>query len=205
MFVVRRESIFKTTLRILVMRVTLALTGASGIAYGMRLAEALKGAGAKLDIVVTAAALKVMDYEEPGGSKKALARLEKCGRVYGDCEIGAPPASGSSGADAVVVCPCSMKTLSAIACGFSFNLVARAADVAIKEGKTLVLVVRETPISAIHLENMLKLARLGVVIMPASPALYHSPKKVEDQVDFIAGKVLDRLKIKHSLYRRWKP
>ena len=186
------------------MRVTIALTGASGAAYGIRLAEALKKAGAGVDIVVTAAALKVMDYEEQGGSKKTMARLAKCGKAYSDCEIEAAPASGSAGADAVVVCPCSMKTLAAVACGFSFNLVARAADVAIKEGKVLILVVRETPLSAIHIENMLKLARLGVVIMPASPAFYHSPKKVEDQVDFIVGKVMDRLRIRHSLYKRWK-
>lgn len=186
------------------MRVTLALTGASGAAYGIRLAEALKKAGVKLDIVVTPSAMKVMDYEEPGGSKKAVTRLEKCGEVFEDCEIDASPASGSSAPDAVVVCPCSMKTLSAIACGFSFNLVARAADVAIKEGKQLILVIRETPLSPIHLENMLKLAKLGVIIMPASPSFYHSPKKIEDQVDFIAGKVMDRLGVKHSLYTRWK-
>lgn len=186
------------------MRITLALTGASGAAYGIRLTEALKKSGVKLEIVVTPSALKVMDYEEPGGSKKALARLEKCGKVHEDCEIDAPSASGSSAPDAVVICPCSMKTLSAIACGFSFNLVARSADVALKEGKKLVLVIRETPLSPIHLENMLKLAKFGVIIMPASPAFYHSPKKVEDQVDFIAGKAMDRLGVKHALYKRWK-
>ncbi len=182
------------------MKLILALTGASGIQIGIRLAETLKEH--ELSIVVSENARKVIEHEV-GDSKKVVAELRQYGKLYDESEIGAPPASGSSLFDAMVVCPCSMKTLSAIANGYCCNLITRSADVMLKEGRKLILVPRETPVSAVHLENMLKLSRLGVVILPASPAFYHKPKKLEDMVDFIVGKILDSLRIENKLYKRW--
>ncbi|NYZ78046.1 UbiX family flavin prenyltransferase [Candidatus Micrarchaeota archaeon] len=179
------------------MKIILAVTGASGISYALVLAKALQKH--QLFIVVTDSAKKVMMHEEPD----ALSELKKCGAVFEEHAIDAPIASGSFKADAMIVCPCSMKTLAAIACGFSHNLVARAADVMIKERKPLVLVLREMPLSAIHLENALKLARLGVVIIPASPGFYHKPKKIEDLVNHVAGKVLDIIGLENELFKRW--
>ena len=148
-------------------------------------------------------AKKVIEYES-GDVRKILAHFRKYGKVYDENEIDAPTASGSSLYDAMVVCPCSMKTLSAIANGFSYNLITRSADVMINEKRKLILVPRETPISSIHLENMLKLSKIGVIILPPILSLYHKPKKVEDMVDFVAGKVLDLLGVENKLYKRWK-
>jgi len=181
-------------------KIILALTGASGIQIGIRLAEALKGH--ELGIIVSDNAKKVIEYEVDD-VKKVLAELGRYGKIYNEADIDAPPASGSSLFDAMVVCPCSMKTLSAIANGYCCNLIIRSADVMLKEGRKLILVPRETPVNAVHLENMLKLSRLGVVILPASPAFYHKPKKIEDMVDFIVGKILDSLRIENKLYKRW--
>ena len=182
------------------MKIILAITGASGILIGIRLAEALRKH--ELSIIVSENAKKVMSYEVED-MNKVLSKLKDYGRMYSEAEIDAPLASGSALFDTMVVCPCSMKTLSAIANGYCYNLITRSADVMLKEGRKLILVPRETPVSAIHLENMLKLSRLGVVILPASPAFYYRPKKVEDMVDFIVGKVLDSLGIKNELYKRW--
>jgi len=181
-------------------KVILAITGASGVPIGMRLAEALRKE--QLSIIVSENAKKVVGYEV-GDVKKFLAELSKYGKLYNEAEIDAPPASGSAIFDAMVVCPCSMKTLSAVANGYCHNLITRSADVMLKEGRKLVIVPRETPVSAIHLENMLKLSRLGVVILPASPAFYHKPKRIGDMVDFIVGKILDSLRIENHLYKRW--
>ncbi len=186
------------------MDIAVAITGASGTAYGMRLAEELAKAGNKLEIVVSDGAKKVMDYELEGGAKKAIVRLRKFGKVYDENDMSADCASGSSAPDAFIVCPCSMKTLSDIANGYSKNLVRRGAEVALKEGKKLVLVPREMPFTAIQLENMLKLARLGVVIMPPQPAFYSKPKKIDDAVDFVVGKIMDVIGVKNSLYARWQ-
>lgn len=182
------------------MKIIVALTGASGIAYGLRLAEALKEE--ELSIAVSENAKKVMKYET-GGAEKTLKELGRYGKLYNEDEIEAPPASGSSSFDAMVICPCSMKTLSAIANGYSYNLITRSADVMLKEKRMLVLVPRETPISAIHLENMLKLSRLGVIMLPASPGLYNKPKNIDDIVNFIVGKILDSLRVDNNLYKRW--
>lgn len=175
------------------MKILLAITGASGAAYGLRLLEVLRQKGMQTECIVSDAAKKIIKHE---GLK-----IPKC---YGEKDIEAPFSSGSFNLDAMVVVPCSMKTLSAIASGFSHNLITRSADVAIKEKRKLILVPRETPLSAIHLENMLKLAKLGVVILPAMPGFYHMPKKIEDLVDFMVGKILDSLGIENELYKRWE-
>ncbi|NOZ77168.1 MAG: UbiX family flavin prenyltransferase [Euryarchaeota archaeon] len=177
------------------MEILVALSGASGVRYGLRLAEVLEEGGHGVHRVATRNARRIMEIEE--GSP------DTGGPWMDEGEMDAGFASGSYRLDAMVVCPCSMKTLSAVANGFASNLVTRAADVMIKEGRPLVLVPRETPISAIHLENMLKLARLGVTILPAMPGFYHRPEGIEDLVDFVVGKVLDSLGIDHDLFKRW--
>ncbi len=178
------------------MRVLVAITGASGVVYGRRLLEVLKEKRVEADCILSGGAKGIIDHEL-GGWKGG----EKC---YDESDIGAPFASGSQSVDAMVVVPCSMKTLSAIANGYASNLITRSADVAIKEGKKLVIVPRETPLNAIHLENMLKLSRIGVTILPAMPAFYHKPKKMGDLVDFVVGKILDSLGIENDLYARWR-
>ncbi len=178
------------------MKVLLAITGASGVIYGLRLLEVLKEKSVEVECIVSDAAKKIIKHEI--GAQKIL---RGC---YSEKDIEAPFSSGSFSLDAMVVAPCSMKTLSAIASGFSHNLITRSTDVAIKEKKKLILVPRETPLSAIHLENMLKLARLGVIILPAMPGFYHKPRKIEDLVDFIVGKILDSLGIENELYKRWE-
>ncbi len=195
-------------------RITLALTGASGMPYALRLLEQLLVAGAGVDLLISNAALVVLATESEvrltGGPKAQQAILcQRYGvtetqlRVYGKEAWFAPAASGSNPARAMVVCPCSMGTLSAIACGASNNLIERAADVMLKERRPLILVPRESPLSAIHLENMLKLSRLGVTIMPAAPGFYHRPQSVAELVDFMVGRLLDHLGIEHRLLRRW--
>jgi len=192
----------------------LAITGASGTVYGLRLAEELLRAGARVSLVVTSAGYAVMKEEcgvEWQGSEEdvllqARAHFGYSGdqlAFYAEKDLFAPIASGSSAPDAMIIVPCSMGTLSRVSCGNSGNLVERTADVMLKEGRPLVLVPRETPLNAIHLENMLKLARLGVRIVPAMPAFYQQPASLEDLVDFVVGKVLDSVGVEHSLFRRW--
>ena len=181
------------------MKVVLAVTGASGVVYGVSLASELAKAGTELTVIVSDAAKRVLAAE----TREGLKRLKSQGRLLTEHDIDADIASGSAKTDAVVVCPCSMKTVAAIANGYAYNLICRTADVAIKEHRRLVLVVREMPLSAIHLENMLKLARLGAVILPASPGFYHEPKTVSDMVDHVVGKVLDVLGVESELYKRW--
>ncbi|HYB83824.1 MAG TPA: UbiX family flavin prenyltransferase [archaeon] len=181
------------------MKIVLAVTGASGVVYGVNLASELAKAGTELTIVVSDAAKRVLAEETHDGLK----HLKGYGKLLTEHDIDAEVASGSAKTDAVVVCPCSMKTVAAIASGYAYNLICRTADVAIKEQRKLVLVVREMPLSAIHLENMLKLARLGAVILPASPGFYHEPKTVNDMVNHVIGKVLDVLGVESKLYKRW--
>ena len=181
------------------MKIVLGVTGASGAIYAVNLASELAKAGSELSIIVSDAGKQVLAAETSDG----LQRLESHGRLLSEHDIDADVASGSARTDAVVVCPCSMKTVAAIASGYAYNLICRVADVAIKEQRRLVLVVREMPLSAIHLENMLKLARLGAVILPASPGFYHEPKTVNDMVNHVVGKVLDVLGVESELYKRW--
>jgi 4-hydroxy-3-polyprenylbenzoate decarboxylase len=179
--------------------VILAITGASGAVYGFRLLEKLHEAKADVRVIVSRTGLQILQ-EETGFGEKELAKF---GKVYRDYDLKAPMASGSYLFDAMVVAPCSMKTLGCIANGISSSLVTRAADVALKEGRKLILVVRETPLNIIHIRNMLSVAEAGAVVMPACPGFYHKPKTLEGLVDHLVGKVLDQLGIKHSLYRRW--
>ena len=194
--------------------VTLAMTGASGAQYGLRLLECLIAADRDVHLMVTKPALIVLGTEtdqalsgRPAEASRALtARYharEGQLRVFGEEEWTSPVASGSGAPRTMVVCPCSMATVAAIAAGLSDTLLERAADVVIKERGTLVLVPRETPFSAIHLENMLKLARLGVVILPANPGFYHRPKRIEELVDFVVARILDQIGVSHTLAPRW--
>ncbi|MBK1702370.1 flavin prenyltransferase UbiX [Thiococcus pfennigii] len=194
--------------------VTVALTGASGTQYGLRLAECLVGAGVRVYLLVSQAAQVVLKLEVglevPAQAAAAeawfaerLAAAPGQLRVFGRQQWTAPVASGSNPPDAMVVCPCTTGTLSSIAAGLSDDLIDRAADVVMKEGRKLILVIRETPLTTIHLENMLRLARAGVVIMPASPGFYFRPTRVEDLVDFIVARVLDHLAVPHRLLGRW--
>jgi 4-hydroxy-3-polyprenylbenzoate decarboxylase len=194
--------------------VTVGMTGASGAQYGLRLVECLLRADYTVYLMFTKAAQIVVGSETdcrlPGRTAEQtryLAALygarEGQLRVFGDEEWTSPVASGSGAPLRMVVCPASMATVSAIASGASENLLERAADVVIKERGELVIVPRETPFSAIHLENMLRLSRLGVTILPANPGFYNRPAKVEELVDFIVARVLDQLDIDHDLMKRW--
>jgi 4-hydroxy-3-polyprenylbenzoate decarboxylase len=194
--------------------VTLALTGASGMPYGIRLLECLLAAGARVYLLYSQAAQIVareeMELALPGRARDAEVFFTQrfnaqSGqlRAFGREEWFAPVASGSNPADAMVVCPCTMGTLAAIAQGLADNLIERAADVMLKEARKLILVPRETPLSAIHLDNMLRLARAGAVVLPANPGFYHRPAGVGDLVDFVVARILDQLRIPHALMRRW--
>lgn len=182
------------------MDVVVAITGASGIAYGVRLLEALKEAGAETSLVLSEDGEKVLKLETdwtPAGVRKLSTRN------YSNKNMAAPIASGSRPFDAMAVCPCSMSTAAKIATGISDNLITRAASVALKERRRLVIVPRETPMSSIHLRNLAALAEAGAVILPAAPAFYGRPGKLGDLVDFIVGRVLDSLGIENKIYRRW--
>lgn len=194
--------------------VTLALSGASGMAYGLRLLECLLAADIDVNLLVSHAAHLVAKQELGVALPARASDLEyqlsesldtRDGqlRVYGREDWNAPVASGSNPADAMVICPCSMGTLAAIAHGASDNLIERAADVMLKEQKKLILVPREAPFSTLHLENMLKLSRMNAVILPANPGFYHRPQSVEDIVDFIVARILDQLGVEHALMARW--
>jgi len=194
--------------------ITLAMSGASGMPYALRLLECLLAADKTVYLVMSQAAQVVTALEgDMGGSNTASdiegmvrARCENhAGRlkIFGYQQWSAPIASGSAAVDAMVVCPASAGCISAIALGASNNLLERAADVMIKEQRQLILVPRETPLSAIVLENLLKLARLGVTILPACPGFYHQPQRVEDLVDFIVARLLDHLGIQQSLLPPW--
>ena len=194
--------------------ITLALTGASGMPYGLRLLDCLLRADAHVHLLYSPAAQVVAkqecDLTLPTQPREAMRVLgERYGARAGQLDVYAREdwyasvASGSNPGDAMAVCPCSMGTLGAIAGGLADNLIERAADVMLKERRPLVLVPRETPLSAIHLENMLKLARAGAVILPPAPGFYTRPQSVGDVIDFVVARVLDHLGVAHDLVRRW--
>jgi len=194
--------------------IAVALTGASGIQYGLRLIEQLIAAGRQVYVLYSQAAQVVAKMEagielpaQAGDAERLLTNRfgadEGQLRVFGRQQWTAPVASGSNPPRAMAVCPCTTGTLASIANGICDDLIDRAADVALKEGRKLILVVRETPFSAIHLENMLKLSRAGAVIMPANPGFYYNPQTVDDLVDFMVARVLDHLEVPHSLVPRW--
>ncbi|MEM0515588.1 flavin prenyltransferase UbiX [Pseudoalteromonas sp. YIC-827] len=194
--------------------ITLAFSGASGAPYGLRLLEVLIEQGHQVFVLISSAARVVFDTESgiklSGHEDKATEQLSALVnaadgqlKVFGKDNWFSPVASGSAAPKKMVVCPCSAGTVSAIATGASDNLMERAADVVIKERGQLILVPRETPFSEIHLENMLKLARMGVTIMPAAPGFYHQPESIADLVDFLVGRILDHLGIEQRLTSRW--
>lgn len=195
-------------------KVSLAISGASGVAYSFRLLEQMIKADLEVSLVISSAGYLVIadetDLALPGNPQKCeeylTTHFEAAPnqiRVYGKDQWSSPLASGSGAPKTMVVCPCSAGCLSAIAIGASDNLLERAADVVIKEQGKLVLVVREMPLSAIHLEHMLKLSKLGVSIMPASPGFYFKPEKVDDLVDFVVARIMDQIDVSHSLSERW--
>lgn len=194
--------------------ITLAFTGASGMPYGMRLLECLLQSGQRVHLVYSMAAQIVARQEmdmvlpnRPADAERMLA--ERLGtfsgelHVFGRDDWYAPMASGSNPGDAMVICPCTMGTLAKVASGISDDLIARAADVMLKERRTLILAPREMPFSVIHLENMLTLARAGAVIMPPNPGFYYQPGSVQDMVDFVVARILDHLGVANTLLPRW--
>jgi len=194
--------------------VALAMPGAAGAAYGLRLLECLVQAEQQVYLMLSAPAQLVIGMEtdlklpgRPAEIEDALTSLYKARpgqlNVFGREQWTAPVASGSSAPRAMVICPCTSGTLSSIAQRGSDDLLERAADVVLKEGRKLILVHREMPVSVIHLENMLKLARMGVTIMPANPGFYHNPQTIADLVDFVVARILDHLEIEHQLGPRW--
>ncbi|OGA85437.1 MAG: aromatic acid decarboxylase [Betaproteobacteria bacterium RIFCSPLOWO2_12_FULL_66_14] len=194
--------------------VALALTGASGMPYGLKVAECLIAAAARVYLLYSQAAHVVAKQEldlvlppRPNEAERFFTERWSAQpgqlRVFSREDWFAPVASGSNPADAMVICPCSMGTVAAVAAGLSDSLIERAADVMLKEGRKLILVPREMPFSVLHLENMLTLARAGAVIMPACPAFYHHPTSVADMVDFVAARVLDQVGVPHELMKRW--
>ena len=189
--------------------VVVAITGASGAPYAVRLLSALVDAKQPVQLIVSSHGLRLLSTELGIDSVDSLRKTvgakawDSFVKAFDDNDRGAAPASGSALNAGMVICPCSMGTLSAIAAGSSRSLVERAADVALKERRKLVLVPRETPLSAIHLENMLRVTRAGAIVMPAAPGFYHKPKSIDDLVNFVVARILDHLGVEHSLVPRW--
>ncbi|MEP6904870.1 MAG: flavin prenyltransferase UbiX [Gemmatimonadales bacterium] len=189
--------------------IVFGITGASGAPYGVRLLQTLAAAGRPVSLIVSSHGLRLLQTETSIQSMDELrtevgdVAWDRWITPYDNNDRGAPPASGSALSAGMVICPCSMGTLSAISVGASRSLIERAADVTLKERRKLVLVPRETPLSAIHLQNMLRLSRAGAVVLPAAPAFYHRPKEIGDLVDFIVARVLDQLGVVHKLGKRW--
>ena len=182
--------------------IIIGISGASGVQYGIRLLETLKRTkGVKTHLVLSDSAKQLIGIE----TDHSVRDVEKLAdHLYGDDDFTAPIASGSHRTKGMIVAPCSMKSLASIAMGMSDTLLSRAADVCLKEKRPLVLMVRETPLNLIHIENMARAARAGASILPASPAFYPKPESIDDMIDFMAGRALDLLGIEHNLYKRWR-
>lgn len=186
-----------------------AITGASGAPYAVRLVEALVEARRRVWLVVSSHGWRLLATESgihdlaELRARVGAAAWDRWVTVFDDGDRGARPASGSARTAGMIVCPCSMGTISAIAAGSSRSLVERAADVTLKERRRLVVVPRETPLSEIHLENLLRLTRAGAVVLPAAPGFYHAPTRVEELVDFVVARVLDQVGVEHAVGRRW--
>ena len=194
--------------------IALAITGASGIQYGIRLLECLLAAGCHVNMMYSDSArivaLEEMELVLSENRSETLSVFEKRFnaqpgqlRIYGIQDWFSPLASGSNPPDAYVICPCSMASVAKIAAGMADDLITRVADVVLKERRKLVLVPRESPFSSIHLENLLRLSQAGAVILPPSPGFYHRPTQISDLIDFVVARILDQLGVQHSLIRRW--
>lgn len=192
-----------------------AITGASGSIYGIRLIEHLAGNGFRIYLTITKEGWYILrqeaDFFCEGSESEINSYICRYFKLppdnihyYDEENLTAPIASGSVHTDGMIVVPCSMKTAASIACGLASNLVGRAADVTLKEKRKLIIVPRETPLNSIHLRNLLTLSELGVHVIPAMPAFYNKPGSIDEIVDFIAGRILDSLQIENTLYRRWK-
>lgn len=182
------------------MRLVVGISGGSGVIYGVRLLEVLRELKVETHLIMSTAAKETIVLE----TDRKVEQVESlASKVYAFNDIACSLASGSFPTDGMVIIPCSMKTLAGVASGYADNLLLRAAEVTLKERRPLILVPRETPLTMIHIENMLKVAGAGGIIVPAMPAFYHGPKEISDLVDHLVGKVLDLLKVEHHLYRRW--
>ena len=182
------------------MRLVVGMSGASGVIYGVRFLQVLRELGVESHLILSPGVEETLKHEV----NLTLSDVEKLATVrYSNRDMAAAPSSGSFLTEGMAVVPCSMKTLAGIVSGYSDNLVLRAADVTLKERRPLVLVPRETPLSVIHLENMLQASRAGAVMLPAMPGFYIRPKTIDDLVNHVVGKVLDALKIPHSVFQRW--
>jgi len=175
-----------------------ALTGCSGIQYGIRLLEELDGTR---ELIISKMGKKVLEEETDMTMTDLGASAEE---IYEDDNLFAPPASGSHQFDAMIICPCTQSTLAKISTGIADTLITRAASVALKENRKLIIVPRETPVNAIMLKNMLHLAKSGAIILPASPAFYNKPHSINDMINFVVGRILDQIGQEHSLFRRWE-
>ena len=183
------------------MEITVGISGASGVQYGIRLLEVLAEKDVRTHLVLTEAAKQIIEIEtdySPGEVEKLA------GWSYAQKDFSAPIASGSHVTGGMIIAPCSMKTLGAVANGISDTLLTRAADVCLKEERKLILMTRETPLNLIHLENMLRAKRAGASILPACPGFYSRPKTIEDLVEIMTGRALDLLGIENDIYRRWE-
>ncbi len=183
------------------MKVLLAIGGASGSTYAVKLLDEFKNSNVELHLIASEGAKKILEHETGISFEELKKKADFC---YENNDLFAGPASGSFKLDAMVICPCSMKTLSAIANGYGDTLTSRAASCMLKEERKLVLVPRETPLDLPSIENMRKAKLAGATILPAMPGFYHKPKSIDDLVSFIVGKILDQLQIENNLFKRWK-
>jgi len=182
------------------MRILLSIGGASGSIYGVRLFEELIKSGVEVYLVISDGAKKILEHET---DYTYIDLKKKANICYENDDLFAAPASGSFHLDGMIVAPCSMKTLSAISCGYGYTLTSRAASCCLKEGRKLILVIRETPLDLPSIKNMLTAKQSGAVVLPAMPGFYHKPKTIADLVDFVVGKIFDQFNIAHSLFKRW--